>query len=58
LGDATQSAANMFNFHPADLDGDYADQQSWNQMHENEIREVQLRGFTANGRISFRHRGN
>jgi hypothetical protein len=59
LGDATQSATNIFNYDPTDLDGDYdiEDQQPRNQMHKNEIPEARLRGFMSNGRISFRHRG-
>ena len=59
LGDATQCATDIFNYDPADLDGDYdvEDQQPRNQMHKNEISEVRLRGFMANGRISFGHRG-
>jgi len=57
LGDVTQSAANIFNYDLADLDGDYdvEDQQPQNWMHKNEIREA--RGFMTNGRISFRRRG-
>ena len=52
-------ATDIFNYDPADLDGyyDVEDQQPRNQMHKNEIREARLRGFMANGRISFRHRG-
>jgi hypothetical protein len=50
LGDTTQSAADIFNYDPADLDEDYADaedQHPGSQMHKNEIREARLRGFTA-----------
>jgi hypothetical protein len=60
LGDVTQSAADMFNDDPTDLDRDYTDvegSQPRNQMHKNEIREARLRGFTTHERILIRHRG-
>jgi hypothetical protein len=48
LGDMAQSAADMFNGDPADLDGDYTDvegPQPRNQMHKNEIGEARLRDY-------------